>query len=253
MDGPRILGELKRDAFGRVELVQGTHGLLARRVASGSRLLGSGFVARRLMGRERRALAALDGALDVPTCVNDPAAAALPSADGNVPRAGDVLLRTWQPGAALHLAQVLPRDFFDRLDDLVRRVHARGVCHNDLHKEQNVIVGVDGYPALIDFQLASVHPRRGRRFRSRCAEDLRHLAKHRRRYTRDGRGPAAAGAGGAGRGRRRGLVAQLWKRLGKPVYLLVTRRVLCRADAEERRPSSGPWPRWSEPLGPRSA
>ena len=41
-----------------------------------------------------------------------------------------------------------------------------------------------------------------------------------------------------------------WRRFGKPVYVLVTRRLLRTRDGEERRPSSGPWPEWSEPLGP---
>ncbi len=161
------------------------------------------------------------------------------------------MLRTWLEGEPLHRATVLPRDFFDLLDALVVEVHGRGVCHNDLHKEPNVIVLEDGRPALIDFQLASVHRRADRRMRVRCGEDLRHLEKHRRRYTRAGRGPAGESRG-LGHGRRRGALAAAWRRLGKPLYNFVTRRLLGTRDGEERRPSSGPWPRWSEPLGPRS-
>ena len=120
--------------------------------------------------------------------------------------------------------------------------------HNDLHKEQNVLVLEDGRPALVDFQLASVHRARGRPFEARCREDLRHLQKHRRRYTRDGRGPSEQ-ATGAGAGLKRGVVARVWRVTGKPLYNLVTRRLLRTRDGEERRPSSGPWPRWEPPLG----
>ncbi|MDA1265146.1 MAG: phosphotransferase, partial [Planctomycetota bacterium] len=175
--------------------------------------------------------------------------AVLACADGSQPGAGEVLVRSWIEGEPLHRATELPRDFFDLLDDLCFTLHRAGICHNDLHKEQNLVVQPDGRPALIDFQLASVHARQGRGFRTRASEDLRHLQKHRRRYTRDGRGPFEASEG-AGFGRRRGLVARTWRRFGKPVYRFVTRRVLRTSDAEERRPSSGPWPTWTDPLGP---
>lgn len=252
--GARILRELKRDSLGVVELVDGPAGPVVRRVARGGRAPLSGAVARLLLRRERRALRALDGLAGVPREVRDDALAALPGADGRRPRAGEVLLRTWQPGEPLHRAESLPRDFFDLLDALVLDVHRRGVCHNDLHKEQNVVVGLDGRPALIDFQLASVHRRRGRVFASRVHEDLRHVQKHRRRYTRDGRGGDGGGdPHGAGHGRRRTPLAWAWRRLAKPVYAWATRCLGLARDAEERRPSSGPWPRWKDPVGPGSA
>ena len=81
-------------------------------------------------------------------------------------------------------------------------------------------------------------------------DDLRHVQKHRRRYTRDGRGPAEQ-AEGAGHGFPRTRTSALWKRLGKPVYLWITRGLLRTRDGEERRPSSGPWPTWGPPLGRR--
>ena len=254
---------LKQDQFGRVERVGDGERVALRRVACGSRVPLSRVLGRRLARREQRALRALagggpdsDGALaGVPLPCDDAAdfadAARAASADGRAPAARDVTLRSWQAGAPLHRATALPADFFDLLDALVARVHARGVCHNDLHKEQNIVVGEDGRPALIDFQLASVHPRRGRRFASRARDDLRHLQKHRRRYTRDGRGPtgAAEPQRGAGHGIRRSPLAAAWRRWGKPVYHFVTRRVLGTRDGEDRRPSSGPWPRWTPPVG----
>ena len=244
---------LKQDSFGRVERLMGPGGeLCLRRVAVGGRIPGSGQVARLLLGRERRALAALRGLEGVPQLLEDEEAAAAASLDGRVPPRGAVVVRQWLAGEALHRASRLNEDFFDHLDELVEAVHLRGVCHNDLHKEQNIVVGEDGFPWLIDFQLASVHRGAGRRVESRRRDDLRHVQKHRRRYTRDGRGPVAAGAAhGRGLGVRRSPLALLWRRLGKPVYNAVTRGLLRTRDGEERRDSSGPWPRWEGPLGPR--
>ncbi|MCP3917264.1 MAG: phosphotransferase [bacterium] len=251
MGGWRMLRELKRDALGRVELLEGPGGRVVRRVACGSRIPGSRWAARHLMERERRALQSLGGMDAVPHLPEGSQAAAVPSADGRPPRAADVLVRSYIAGEPLHRASTLPVDFFDRLDELVQLVHARGVCHNDLHKEQNVVVRADGRPALIDFQLASYHASGSRKFAARVHDDLRHVQKHRRRYTRDGRGPEAAGvAHGAGLGKRRTLIARAWRRGVKPVYVFVTRRLLRTRDGEERRPSSGPWPEWVEPVGP---
>ena len=44
-------------------------------------------------------------------------------------------------------------------------------------------------------------------------------------------------------------LALLWRRTVKPLYVFVTRRVLHTRDGEIGRPSVGPWPRWTEPVG----
>ena len=251
--GARVSEVLKRDALGRVELLEEGAARRVRRLAVGGRVPGSGPLARALLRRERRALERLEGLEGVPALEADPRWLTA-GQEGAAPGAGRVLVRSFVEGRALHEAEVLALDFFERLEELVGRMHARGVCHNDLHKEQNVVVGDDGWPALVDFQLASVHPSGGRAFRVRCGDDLRHVAKHRRRYTRDGRGPDAEPQPGRMEAPPalppRSLAAGLWRKLVKPVYNLVTRG-LGLADGEPRRPSSGPWPRWSGPLLPR--
>ena len=161
---------------------------------------------------------------------------------------GQGLLRSFIPGQPLCRVTALPRDFFERLEEVVRALHERGVCHNDLHKEANVLVGEDGRPALVDFQLASVHPRAGRAFAVRAREDLRHVWKHRSHYFR------ALGVVDplAGSEPRRSFVAATWKRFVKPLYRALV-RVLPRrwtASGEERRGLGEPWPRWSAPVGP---
>lgn len=229
----------KRDAFGRVERVEIDGASCARRVADGGSIPGSGWIARRLLARERRALAALRGVAGIPE---------------ERAREGrrDALVREWVEGQPLSRATSLPRDFFERLDELVLALHARGVCHNDLHKESNVIVGADGRPWLIDFQLASVHPRGGRAFDVRAREDLRHAEKHRRRYTRHGRGPDGVESRGAGAGIARSPLARAWRRFGKPLYAGVTRGLLRTRDGgDAQRDPKGPWPEWTAAVGPR--
>lgn len=246
MEGPQVARLLKRDAFGSVELVDGERGRVVRRIARGSKLVGSRWVARALLRRERRALRRLAGLSGVPALLESEeweSYRAAPS-DGVAPNGEEVLLRAYLDGVPLHAAQELPLDFFERLEELVRELHARGVCHNDLHKEPNVLVGADRRPHLLDFQLASVHERRGRAFAVRAREDVRHVEKHRRRYR------SAAGGAAEPATPRRSLAAAAWLRLGKPVYNLFTRRLLRLEDAEPRRPRSGPWPAWTPPVGP---
>lgn len=233
---------LKRDSLGRVERLQGPGGVIVRRVACGSRVPGSRWLARLLLARERRAHAALAGCGGVAALVENGEALVAPAADGPVPDARDVLLRGWIEGRPLWAAERLPRDFFERLEEVVAAAHERGVCHNDLHKENNVLVGEDGRPWLVDFQLASLHRRESRSGRIRRREDIRHVHKHRRRYEQRGEKRPVPRA-------RRSPLAWVWRRLGKPLYTLVTRGLFPGRRGEPRRPSSGPWPEWTEPLG----
>ncbi|MCA8965515.1 MAG: serine/threonine protein kinase [Planctomycetes bacterium] len=207
--------------FGRVELLVGPAGRCVRRVACGNGWPLTRLIARLLQRRERRALVVLAGCAAVPQLLA-----------GDCAGAGE-LLRTWCDGEPLWSVRELRQDFFDRLREVVIAVHARQVCHNDLHKENNILVGPDGHPRLVDFQLASVHPRGGARFRRRCAEDLRHVEKHRRRYEPEQpvRAPAP-----------RSLAARLWRRCVKPIYNVVTRRILRLQRGEPRRPPDAPLP-----------
>jgi predicted Ser/Thr protein kinase len=253
----RVLAELKRDQLGRVELLGRGEARLVRRVADGGALPLSRSIARVLLRRERRALEALDGLRGVPRLVRDASCVAAPSLDGRAPRADAVLVRSFVAGAPLHRCERLPLDFFERLEELVRALHTRGVAHNDLHKEQNVVVGEDGRPGLIDFQLASVHRPGSRALRVRALDDLRHVAKHRRRYLRYTRvsderwaPPADLRADPPRAPKRRG-AALVWRKTAKPLYHFVTRSLLERRDGEARRETQGPWPTWCAPTRPR--
>jgi hypothetical protein len=62
------------------------------------------------------------------------------------------------PGLPLGRKTVLPPDYFSRLAALLDRMHRRGVAYVDLHKRENVLVGSDGRPYLLDFQIAFAVP-----------------------------------------------------------------------------------------------
>ena len=127
----------------------------------------------------------------------------------------------------MQIARPANAEYFRAAHALLCRLHRCGIVHNDLAKEPNWLVTPTGLPALVDFQLAFVSPRRGKLFRTLAREDLRHLLKHKRRYcpgqltSRERRildSPAA--------------FSRLWMATGKPAYTFVTRRIFGWADRE---------------------
>ena len=82
-------------------------------------------------------------------------------------------------------------DFFDRLDQLALTLHQRDVAYVDLNKPDNVLVGDDGRPYLVDFQISYRRPRRRWNLLGRwlfgvlCREDLYHVRKLKRKFRRD--------------------------------------------------------------------
>lgn len=133
----------------------------------------------------------------------------------------DRLIRSCLPGQAMHLGEPPSRDYFRRAFRLVCRLHRLGVTHNDLAKEANWIASPGATPGIVDFQLAICFRRRNRLFRLLAREDIRHLLKHKRHYLPD-----------ALTSRERAILetplwpSRLWRLLVKPVYQLLTRRLL---------------------------
>jgi RIO-like serine/threonine protein kinase len=208
MDDEKIL---KRDVFGEIRLASAADGPVVVRDAGRARWW-TRWLARRLLLREARALAALEGIGGVPALLD---------------QERDELRRSYITGAPLQV--VRPRDaaWFSDAAKLLRRLHRAGVCHNDLAKEPNLLVDDDGRPAFIDFQLAWYTRTRSRLFRIAAYEDIRHLLKHKRSYRPD-----------LLTDRERHILAnpspvsRLFRGTIKPVYLFVTRRLLGWADRE---------------------
>ncbi|WP_297768018.1 phosphotransferase [uncultured Roseovarius sp.] len=148
------------------------------------------------------------------------------------------LLRSWTKGTPLHLAK--PRDpaWYRDARRLLREMRRAGVTHNDIAKPQNWLMTPEGLAAVIDFQLASTHRRRGIVFRLMAREDLRHLLKQKRAYAPHLLTPSETRLLA-----RKSLPARLWMATGKRAYNFVTRRLMNWSDGEgteDRAEREGP-------------
>lgn len=212
---PRKWRLLKEDLLGRVERGDFTgpeaNAPRVRRVTA-SAPFWMRPLARRLAAREARALDCLNGVSGVPNLV---------SFDGRT------LVRGWIPGLPLQDAEAPEPEFFEKAGRLLDLIHGRGVAHNDLAKEPNILVGENGEPAFVDFQLASQGRRESSFFRLLVREDRRHLLKHKRTYCRESLTPEEVALLA-----RPSFPARFWRATGKRVYLGVTRGILGWADRE---------------------
>src|SRR5438309_7797654 len=207
---------LKRDVFSTVERGrfrgdQGEVDAVLRRLDQVP--WWSYLPARHLFGRERRALSLAKGLQVGPELLWSGRCA---------------LVRGFIDGIALHLAKpVGDVAYFRSAKAALRRLHRAGICHNDLAKEQNWLVGRDGRAYVTDFQLAACFTTRNWLFRVAAYEDLRHLLKHKRSYA-----PAALTPKERKILARKSLVASIWLMTGKKVYRGITRGLFNFTDRE---------------------
>jgi hypothetical protein len=170
-------------------------------------------VARHLFARERRALSLAKGLEVGPELL----------------WAGRrALVRGFIDGVALHLAK--PNGdlaYFRSAKAVLHRLHRAGICHNDLAKEQNWLVGRNSRAYLTDFQLAACFSTRSRLFRIAAFEDLRHLLKHKRTYAPHALTPMERKILA-----RKSAVASIWLMTGKKVYRAITRGLFNFTDRE---------------------
>lgn len=165
-----------------------------------------------LARREIRALRAVQGIEGCPVLVRSDATG---------------LLRSWTEGTPLQLAKPADRAWYADAKRLLREMRRAGVTHNDIAKPQNWLMTPEGRAAVIDFQLASVHPRRGKLFRLKAREDLRHLLKQKRAYA-----PHLLTASENRMLARKSLPSRLWMATGKKLYNFITRRLMNWSDGE---------------------
>jgi RIO-like serine/threonine protein kinase len=202
---------LKKDLFGSSYLVRNEAGATVHRYAGG-KVFFVRWLARRLQAREARALLALEGIQGVPELVSLNAG---------------VLVRDFIEGVPMQHGKPAHADYFQEAAKLLRVLHRRGVAHNDLAKEPNLLVTADGRPAIIDFQLAWISGSRGKLFRMLGREDIRHLLKHKRTYC-----PQSLTA----RERRildtPSMPSRVFMSTVKPAYLFITRRLMGWQDRE---------------------
>ena len=98
----------------------------------------------------------------------------------------NVSCRNYVEGHPLRRNESVGVQFFDQLRTLLDEMHCRDMAYVDLHKPENIIVGADGRPYLIDFQISfALSPGWLRRLwplrvtlRILQSSDRYHLSKH---------------------------------------------------------------------------
>jgi len=90
-------------------------------------------------------------------------------------------------GQSLDEKPAVPDSFFDDLVQLLNEIHQRHICYVDANKRGNILLGEDGRPHLIDFQISLFLPSNwGRRLRHLFQrEDRYHILKHKRKLRPD--------------------------------------------------------------------
>lgn len=140
----------------------------------------------------------------------------------NIPRmigfVGDTgFVHEYVKGHPLSAHSSAPDGFFAQLTDLLAELHRRGIAYVDTNKPENILLGDDGRPYLIDFQISWDHRFMLRRFQ---AEDYYHILKHKKRLRRDEMTPAELD-----RVQRKSFLIRLHRTVFKP-YFFVRRRLL---------------------------
>jgi RIO-like serine/threonine protein kinase len=94
-------------------------------------------------------------------------------------------------GQPLSKHRPVPDKFFDQLLELLRELHNRDIAYVDTNKPENILLGDDGRPHLIDFQISYDLHELGNWFLNRRLlkqlqrEDLYHILKHKKRLRPD--------------------------------------------------------------------
>jgi hypothetical protein len=134
------------------------------------------WVGRLLRANEREAYRLLEGVPGVPRWI---------ASSGRTGYAVEYV-----EGRALDRKEAPPTGFFDRLRELFDALHARGLAYCDSNKRSNILIGLDGRPWLVDYQI-SVRRRDdlpwplramvAAAVRYLATADLYHLYQHKRR------------------------------------------------------------------------
>jgi hypothetical protein len=185
VDGKRFtrLEIFKHDSWAATALYAGASDRIVCKFNRTQPILGlpMRWLGKRLADRERRTLERLAGLPNIPA----PSGAVY--ADGH--RLENAVAHEYIPGHPLRKKEEVGPHFFQTLRETINEMHTLGIAYVDLHKRENIIVGENGCPYLIDFQISFdvTHPRNrcipgvGSIFHRLCEGDIYHLAKHVRR------------------------------------------------------------------------
>lgn len=125
-----------------------------------------------LAERERRALTRLAGLAGIPPVCGD-------IHDGER-LLFNAVAHAYIEGHPLGRHEAVSPDFFPTLSQTLAEMHRRGIAYVDLHKRENIIVGEDGRPYLVDFQIhfQSDNPLGRLLLGLLCRSDDYHFQKH---------------------------------------------------------------------------
>lgn len=176
----RHVETFKHDFFAATGLYRGPRGLYVLKMGRQTDLFtfDTGWIGEFLARREASFYKQLSGLPGIPEYI------------GRVGRTG--LLHAFVPGHPLGHKEAVSDTFFAELSTLLETIHQRGIAYVDLNKRQNILMGDDGRPYLIDFQISlqlpgtasSLPPLRWLLARFQQA-DRYHLLKHKRRLRSD--------------------------------------------------------------------
>jgi hypothetical protein len=145
----------KHDSWAATALYAGAAGRITCKFNRIQPILGfpTLWLGKRLAERERCALERLADLPQIPKPLGSV------FADGR--RLRNAVARIFIPGHPLGKHETVGAGFFSSLREAILEMHRRGIAYVDLHKRENVIVGDDGRPYLVDFQinLDITHPR----------------------------------------------------------------------------------------------
>jgi hypothetical protein len=236
----RHVRTFKHDFFAATGLYEGPSGKVVLKLGRTASLLGlpMAWLGEWAADHEADMYRLAEGVPGVPRCF------------GRLGRTG--FAHAFAEGHPLQRHERVGDDFFAQLADILSQLHARGMAYVDLEKRENILVGTDGRPWLIDFQISYPGPqldgqirrRRGpgtlhrlvpHEFRAYLlarlqAGDHYHLLKHRRRHRPDTLSEAEMASS-----YHVGVMIQLHRRLMRPLTLL-RRGVLKQLTGRSRSP-----------------
>jgi hypothetical protein len=145
-------------------------------------------------------------------------------------------LHAFVPGEPLRDNMPFTRLFFEQLRQLLVDIHARDVAYVDTNKRENILMGDDGRPWLIDFQI-SYSARRAVKgnfismmiFRRMKRADWYHYYKHKTRLI-----PSACTSEDFAAAEDRGLLHSLHRMIARPI-IQVRRRFLSRYELDKTK------------------
>jgi len=167
----------KHDFFAATGLYRHEHDRVVVKIYRYRRFFGlpMTWAGRLQAGHEVRLYQRLDNLEGIPHCI------------GTIERTG--FAHEYIPGQPLRRSSRVSDAFFDQLEQLVEQIHAHNIAYVDLNKSENILLGEDGRPYLIDFQIS--YAPRLMFFASKWIlrrlqrEDRYHINKHKRRIRPD--------------------------------------------------------------------